>query len=274
MTRVNNRWTPENDEAFTVMWKDGLTITTIQRRFNIGQASVEKHRWRLGLLSRIKSPHWTDESAEQLHAFWLAGKSATEIARIMGGGLTRNAVIGKLHRLGLTRTSRPADAPPLQTGRTAKARRTLAVKVPKPLPVDHKPREKAPVAAAERSWQTPVSTPQIQRAQRAYGQTALQFVESGAGVQSPNARPFMEATGCKWPLGPRTDLYCCNPVAGGDGLGRSYCAGHFAASIDAKQPPKSRRDASAYLTRFDRIEPARPAPANNNASIWDMGRAA
>lgn len=42
---------------------------------------------------------WTDERAEQLRQFWLAGLSAGKIARKLG--LTRNAVIGKSQRLKL-----------------------------------------------------------------------------------------------------------------------------------------------------------------------------
>ena len=44
---------------------------------------------------------WTDERIERLRALWSEGKSASEIARILGG-VTRNAVIGKVHRLNLT----------------------------------------------------------------------------------------------------------------------------------------------------------------------------
>lgn len=45
---------------------------------------------------------WTDERIEQLKALHAEGLSANEIAKRLCRGLTRNAVIGKLHRLGLT----------------------------------------------------------------------------------------------------------------------------------------------------------------------------
>ena len=45
---------------------------------------------------------WTDERIEQLQTLWGAGKTAAEIAKELGEGLTRNAVIGKAHRLGLS----------------------------------------------------------------------------------------------------------------------------------------------------------------------------
>jgi len=43
---------------------------------------------------------WTDERVEQLKQLWTEGLSASQIARQLGG-VTRNAVIGKVHRLGL-----------------------------------------------------------------------------------------------------------------------------------------------------------------------------
>lgn len=43
---------------------------------------------------------WTDEKVAVLRRYWGSGKSASEIAEIIGG-MSRNAVIGKAHRLGL-----------------------------------------------------------------------------------------------------------------------------------------------------------------------------
>jgi len=225
------KWTPELERSFASAWKSGVPIELIQKRFHIGQETVEKTRRRLALLSRSPRPVWTEEREQTVRTLWIAGKSAAEIAKIMAGGLTRNAVIGKLHRMGLTRETRPADARPLKTGKP----KTRIVKAPRILPAAHRTRAaKPPLSAAERSWQTPVSTPTIQREQRAHGQTALQFVEGGAGVESPNARPFLEAArGCKWPIGPAgATLYCCNPLVGGAGIGRAYCAGHAAVAVD------------------------------------------
>jgi GcrA cell cycle regulator len=52
---------------------------------------------------------WTDERVEQLKALWADGLSASQIARILGN-VTRNAVIGKVHRLGLAGRAGPARA--------------------------------------------------------------------------------------------------------------------------------------------------------------------
>ena len=54
---------------------------------------------------------WTDERVERLSALWLEGRSASQIATELGEGVSRNAVIGKVHRLGLSgRAVPPADA--------------------------------------------------------------------------------------------------------------------------------------------------------------------
>ncbi len=46
--------------------------------------------------------HWGKLQTELLTRLWLAGNTARTIAEKLGGGITRNAVIGKAHRLGLT----------------------------------------------------------------------------------------------------------------------------------------------------------------------------
>ena len=45
---------------------------------------------------------WSDERVELLKELWASGKTAAQIAKDLGDGLTRNAVIGKAHRLGLS----------------------------------------------------------------------------------------------------------------------------------------------------------------------------
>ena len=52
---------------------------------------------------------WTEERVEQLKTLWTDGLSASQIARALGG-VTRNAVIGKVHRLGLAGRAGPARA--------------------------------------------------------------------------------------------------------------------------------------------------------------------
>ena len=50
--------------------------------------------------------HWDNQRIEKLKKLWAEGKTAKEIA-IIFGDISRNSVIGKVHRLGLT-SHRPA----------------------------------------------------------------------------------------------------------------------------------------------------------------------
>ena len=62
---------------------------------------------------------WTDERVETLKKMWTEGQSASQIAKELGG-VTRNAVIGKVHRLGLSNRAGggavPAAAAPRRGG--------------------------------------------------------------------------------------------------------------------------------------------------------------
>ena len=72
--------------------------------------------------------YWTDEKVELLRQLWLDGKSASQIAAELGGGVTRNAVIGKVHRLGLSgRVKTNTVATPRVRHKPAQAPRTSTV---------------------------------------------------------------------------------------------------------------------------------------------------
>jgi GcrA cell cycle regulator len=57
---------------------------------------------------------WTDERIQLLQSLWEKGLSASQIATELGEGITRNAVIGKAHRLGLKSRPSPLKAVPPQ----------------------------------------------------------------------------------------------------------------------------------------------------------------
>lgn len=52
---------------------------------------------------------WTEERVDVLRKLWLGGHSASQIAAELGDGVTRNAVIGKVHRLGLSGRGQPTS---------------------------------------------------------------------------------------------------------------------------------------------------------------------
>ena len=55
---------------------------------------------------------WTDERVELLKKLWMEGLSASQIAGELGEGVTRNAVIGKVHRLKLSARAKPTNTAP------------------------------------------------------------------------------------------------------------------------------------------------------------------
>ena len=72
---------------------------------------------------------WTDERVELLKKLWADGLSASQIAGELGG-ITRNAVIGKVHRLGL---SGRAKAPSSSVPRQRKPRAPTMFRAPRPM---------------------------------------------------------------------------------------------------------------------------------------------
>jgi GcrA cell cycle regulator len=71
---------------------------------------------------------WTDERVETLKRLWTEGLSASQIAAELGS-VTRNAVIGKVHRLGLSgRAKSPSSSAP----RPRKARAHSLLRVSRP----------------------------------------------------------------------------------------------------------------------------------------------
>ncbi|MDG1210160.1 MAG: GcrA family cell cycle regulator, partial [Paracoccaceae bacterium] len=64
---------------------------------------------------------WTDDRVEKLKAMWGEGQSASQIAKALGG-VTRNAVIGKVHRLGLSNRATGAKSAASSAAPTAEAK--------------------------------------------------------------------------------------------------------------------------------------------------------
>jgi GcrA cell cycle regulator len=90
---------------------------------------------------------WTDDRVEMLTQLWLSGHSAAQVALALGG-VSRNAVIGKLHRLGLTGVRAAASRPrriapsaarpqrPIRWGATKRATTSSPAAAPAPIPVE------------------------------------------------------------------------------------------------------------------------------------------
>lgn len=181
---------------------------------------------------------WTDERVELLKKMWGEGQSASQIAKELGG-VTRNAVIGKVHRLGLSnRTTAPA-----KSETKAKAAPKVEAK-PKPAP---KPAEPAVAAEAEPvTPKLPIRKQIIPAGQPLPPQPSANEIspEALAKVSEIEKKAkkitLMELTErtCKWPVGdPATDnfWFCGLPVQ----QGKPYCEAHVGVAF---QPMSSRRD--------------------------------
>lgn len=107
---------------------------------------------------------WTDERVEQLKQLWAEGLSASQIARQLGG-VTRNAVIGKVHRLGLAGRATPARAerPRMAvTRRAARPRPAPVVQVPiieRDPVVDEQGRKTTVLTISDRMCKWPIGDP-------------------------------------------------------------------------------------------------------------------
>ena len=197
---------------------------------------------------------WTDERVETLKRMWAEGQSASQIAKELGG-VTRNAVIGKVHRLGLSNRVEGEDQP-------------AAPAAPEPQPVAEPVAAAAP-AEAPRVEPEPEPEPEAETAEAPEPQPAPQPVfaprrpivpagqplppqpsaneispETLASVREVEKRALklslMELTErtCKWPIGdPATDdfWFCGLPAQ----PGKPYCEAHVGVAF---QPMSARRD--------------------------------
>jgi GcrA cell cycle regulator len=161
------------------------------------------------LIGWEKTMSWTDERVEMLKKLWADGLSASQIAAELGG-ITRNAVIGKVHRLGL---SGRAKSPSSSSPRPRKARSSGMMRVSRPSMRGNT------ALAYEYELEPEPEVIDIPLEQR---KTLLQLTEKT----------------CRWPVGDpgSTEFYFC----GGDSVNElPYCSYH---SRIAYQPANERRN--------------------------------
>ncbi len=213
---------------------------------------------------------WTDERIERLKAMWAEGATASQIADELGG-VSRNAVIGKAHRLGLESRPSPVkpgdDKPVRQAAATAQppspAPAPAAPKAERPAPAPVAPAAPpAPVADTPASASAPAKTavPDPRMQYRSVGPGG--FVRQGPGdTQAPippapprrlvPAKPSAEVAGktslldlndriCKWPMGHpgEPDFHFCGAPAN---PGFPYCVNHCGVAYQAQLPRRDRR---------------------------------
>ncbi|MDX2307683.1 MAG: GcrA family cell cycle regulator [Hyphomicrobium sp.] len=159
---------------------------------------------------------WNDERVEQLKKLWSEGLSASQIAGRLGG-VTRNAVIGKVHRLGLS-------------GRAT----TIRIK-------SHRPRPKSMHAAqAKRMGQKPrFPQPGASPLRNIFEVEPYQSTAEELDIPLAERKTIQTLTECtcRWPIGDpqHADFHFCGKqkVAG-----LPYCEFHARRAF---QPPQARR---------------------------------
>jgi GcrA cell cycle regulator len=193
---------------------------------------------------------WTDERIELLKTLWGRGMTASQIADELGG-VSRNAVIGKAHRLGLE--SRPSPVRPGEGGdelAPAAAPTATAAPATPHVAAPQPPRERPqPVFAT-------LSTPVL----RSVGPGGFQRQTPGE-QQAPippapprrlvPAKPAAEIADktslldlndkiCKWPLGHpgEPDFHFCGKTVN---PGFPYCLAHCSVAYQAQLPRRDRR---------------------------------
>ena len=160
---------------------------------------------------------WTDERVDTLKKLWLDGLSASQIAKQLGG-VTRNAVIGKVHRLGLSGRAAPSQ-PSRPVLRTARPQRPAAPAV-----------QAAPRRAIEPRTEASAPVP-----------VAITYPEEPGSATVLTLGSHM----CKWPIGdPATDgfTFCGKRIAEG-----TYCVEHARVAYQPQQ--KKGKGSAAELAR-------------------------
>ncbi|MBH1992217.1 MAG: GcrA cell cycle regulator [Sphingomonadaceae bacterium] len=126
---------------------------------------------------------WTDERIDQLKTMWERGLTASQIAEELGG-VSRNAVIGKAHRLGLQSRPSPVKANEAPK-KAAPPPREPAPDVTASSPVTEGPHPAAPVAAAPAPARPAAPAPS---AQAATPSSATAATDEAAPAPAPQPR--------------------------------------------------------------------------------------
>ena len=145
---------------------------------------------------------WTDEKVESLKKLWGSGKTASQIAEIIGG-ISRNAVIGKAHRL------------------------NLSAKI------------KTRTATSNQNFNNSTNEKNIQAAKRGRkSKFKSLIIEKDFEPENPKQLEELDENSCKWPIGhpDEKSFYFCGRSSLKD---FSYCKLHL---LYAYQPKGKKED--------------------------------
>ncbi|WP_297800939.1 GcrA family cell cycle regulator [uncultured Brevundimonas sp.] len=187
---------------------------------------------------------WTEDRVGALKKLWLEGQSASQIAKALGGGVTRNAVIGKVHRLGLSGRAAPSQ-PARTTFRTARPSATKAAAAAAATPA-----APAPAAAPAQPTQAPSAPRRIEAVAPRPAAVPTQVAQPSAPAPMPELPGTatvltLGAHMCKWPIGDpssREFSFCGRRASEG-----VYCVEH--ARVAYQPQVKKTKDGASELAR-------------------------
>lgn len=194
---------------------------------------------------------WTDERIEQLKRLWEAGNTASQIAEELGG-VSRNAVIGKAHRLGLQ--ARPSPVRSNDAGTTEAAPRPAQQPKAEPRTEASPPPAPRPVSVV--TDPVPAPQPTIRSIGPGGFQRAMPGEQTAPSTPAPPrrlvpAKPSADIAGktslldlndkiCKWPIGHPGEPdfhFCGKPI----NPGFPYCLDHCSVAYQAQLPRRDRK---------------------------------
>lgn len=194
---------------------------------------------------------WTDEMVEELKRLWDQGITTGEIGRRLG--ISKNSIVGKVHRLGLEGRPSPikknGDAPETKAPKTAskpsKSSKPAQVKSDKksaetpkalePSKSSSKPVEKAKTKKAEKKVDEPLKDTQPLKAPKSFAKPLADEPKFVAPKIEKTEKVYKENISlteldnhtCRWPLGDPKDedfRFCGRKVK----TGQTYCEEHAA----------------------------------------------
>lgn len=182
---------------------------------------------------------WTDERVELIKRLWADGLAAGAIANKLACGASRNAVIGKLHRLGLRR-GQPAGGQPVKRGRP---------RVEPSMPAVSGTAATAPLP--------PAPTGDFRKSLPF--RDIVEVVDTAAPTLSPEPTVNVAdqklwgkwpSNTCRWVLqpgriDPNQQLFCGEVVVAGS----AYCKGHFSRVYAAQRTPAQEKAAAEFGAR-------------------------
>ncbi|MFM5925194.1 MAG: GcrA family cell cycle regulator [Novosphingobium sp.] len=201
---------------------------------------------------------WTDERIDRLTKMWEGGATASQIADELGG-VSRNAVIGKAHRLGLKARPSPVKANEKEVAAPAPKAPKAEAAAPRPAPAP-RPVQAAPRAPASQA--APMPAAPVSDGPRIVSIGPGGFLRQGPGDQQAPippapprrlvpAKPSAEIADktslldlndriCRWPMGHpgEPDFHFCGEKVN---PGFPYCVEHCGRAYQAQLPRGHRR---------------------------------